>query len=83
MTSVLGFVVLPVTSAYSASKHALEAFSDALRLELADWNIDVCIVEPGFFDTPMVASAKNYLDRKYRALPEVRPGVVILACRAS
>lgn len=32
---------------YSASKHALEAYSDALRLELKPFNIQVCLIEPG------------------------------------
>jgi NAD(P)-dependent dehydrogenase (short-subunit alcohol dehydrogenase family) len=38
---------------YSASKHALEALTDALRLELYSWGIEVSIIEPGAIDTPI------------------------------
>jgi len=42
----------PFTGAYAASKFALEALTDALRLELAPWGISVSIVEPGAVATP-------------------------------
>ena len=45
--SVGGRVVLPLHGAYSASKFALEAVTDALRLELRQWNLHVSIVDPG------------------------------------
>lgn len=37
---------------YHASKYALEAFSDALRMEVANWGIKVVIIEPGGIKTP-------------------------------
>ncbi len=46
-SSVLGLVALAHRGAYSASKYAIEALSDALRLELADTNIKVALIEPG------------------------------------
>jgi NAD(P)-dependent dehydrogenase (short-subunit alcohol dehydrogenase family) len=46
-SSVLGFVALPYRGAYVASKFALEGLTDTLRLELADSNIKVCLIEPG------------------------------------
>lgn len=46
-SSVLGLVALPYRGAYNASKFALEALSDTLRLELAGTNIHVSIIEPG------------------------------------
>lgn len=45
--SLLGFVCLRYRGAYNASKYALEALMDTLRLELSDTNIKVSLVEPG------------------------------------
>src|SRR4051794_2264782 len=45
--SVTGRMALPFNGPYSASKHALEAFTDALRIELRPWGIHVCVIEPG------------------------------------
>ncbi len=47
VSSVLGRVVTPMTGAYCASKFALEALSEALRVELWDSGIGVSVVEPG------------------------------------
>ena len=46
-SSVLGLVAMPFRGAYNASKFALEGLSDTLRLELADTDIHVSLVEPG------------------------------------
>ncbi len=46
-SSMLGLVVLPYRGAYNASKFALEALTDTLRLELANTNIFVSAIEPG------------------------------------
>ncbi|KAM9321197.1 retinol dehydrogenase 7-like [Gastrophryne carolinensis] len=51
VSSSAGRVVLLSTS-YSISKYGVEAFSDGLRNELADFGIKVCIIEPGAFKTP-------------------------------
>jgi len=51
ISSFLGRVGLPLLSFYNASKYAVEGMTDSLRLELADWNIRVHSVMPGFFDT--------------------------------
>ena len=50
-------VPLPYLAALSGSKAALSAMSDALRLELAGWNIPVIVVEPGATDTRIFAKA--------------------------
>lgn len=47
ISSVAGRRVLPFMGPYSASKFALEAYSDALRMELIPHNMDVVLVEPG------------------------------------
>ena len=47
VSSLGGKVAVPFAGAYCASKHALEAISDALRVEVAPWRIRVVVVEPG------------------------------------
>ena len=42
-----GFFSPPILAPYSASKHAIEAVCDALRVELKDQNIETCLLEPG------------------------------------
>lgn len=51
--SISGRSALPFLGAYAASKFALEAFTDSLRVELAPWGIWVAIVEPGTIATPI------------------------------
>jgi short-subunit dehydrogenase len=52
ISSIAGKVPLPWLSLYSASKFALNAFSDTLRLELAGSGVRVLLVCPGYVDTP-------------------------------
>ncbi len=51
--SIAGLIASPFTGAYAASKHAVEALTDALRLELAPEGIHVSVVEPGQIRTPI------------------------------
>ncbi len=53
MGSIAGRGAMPLMGPYSASKFALEAMTDALRLELQQWGIHVSIVEPGAIATPI------------------------------
>jgi NAD(P)-dependent dehydrogenase (short-subunit alcohol dehydrogenase family) len=53
MGSIAGRAAMPVMGPYSASKFALEALTDALRLEVQQWGIHVSIVEPGAIATPI------------------------------
>jgi NAD(P)-dependent dehydrogenase (short-subunit alcohol dehydrogenase family) len=57
MSSISGRSALPIMGPYAASKHALEALTDALRLELHPWGIHVSAVEPGTIATPIWAKA--------------------------
>jgi NAD(P)-dependent dehydrogenase (short-subunit alcohol dehydrogenase family) len=61
--SVSGKTVTPLIGAYAASKHALEAMSDALRLELAPWGIDVALIEPGPVQTAIWDKGRDALAR--------------------
>ena len=51
--SISGRITSPFTGAYAASKHAVEALCDALRLELAPEGISVSVIEPGQVSTPI------------------------------
>lgn len=51
VSSVSGRIPAPVLGAYHASKYALEALSDALRMELAPFGVQVVVVEPGTIRT--------------------------------
>jgi NAD(P)-dependent dehydrogenase (short-subunit alcohol dehydrogenase family) len=74
VSSILGRFVLPGSGLYSASKFAIEAYSDALRMELAPFGVRVVLVEPGVIDTPLymvaAASLSGYDEalEPYRAL---------------
>ena len=57
VSSVSGRIPAPVLGAYHASKYALEALSDALRMELAPFGIQVAIVEPGTIRTEFASRA--------------------------
>ncbi|MFE9259136.1 oxidoreductase [Streptomyces sp. NPDC006879] len=51
ISSMGGKIYLPLGSWYHATKHALEGWSDCLRLELAPFGIDVVVIEPGVIET--------------------------------
>jgi len=65
MGSIFGLVACPYVGAYAASKFALEAVTDSLRVELAPWGIDVSIVEPG-------GTSTNIWDKSIGAMEEWR-----------
>lgn len=51
ISSIGGKIYTPLGAWYHATKHALEGWSDCLRLELAPHGIDVVIIEPGLIKT--------------------------------
>ena len=55
VSSTAGRVTVPLSGAYCASKYAVESLSDALRLELAPFGIEVVLVEPGPIRTDFAA----------------------------
>ena len=78
ISSIAGRMSLPLMGWYCASKHGLEAMTDALRMEVAPYGVKVSLVEPGSFGTgiwegaryPEEASTDNYAaayDRARRA----------------
>lgn len=55
--SVMGRVTMPLLGAYNASKHAVAALTDALRMELAPFGVRVVLVEPGAVRSGFAARA--------------------------
>ena len=53
ISSIAGLIGRPLSSIYTASKFALEGFSDSLRREVAAFDISVSIIEPAFVRTPI------------------------------
>jgi NAD(P)-dependent dehydrogenase (short-subunit alcohol dehydrogenase family) len=62
VSSLSGRVATPLTGAYNASKFALEAVADALRMEVAPWGIRVVLVEPAQTDTDLWRLADDDLN---------------------
>ena len=62
VSSMGGRATLPGGAFYHASKYAVEAFSDALRIEVAQFGIDVVLIEPGPVKTPWTEVAAGSLD---------------------
>ncbi|CAL4108481.1 unnamed protein product, partial [Meganyctiphanes norvegica] len=56
VASVIGRCSCPMFSTYSMTKHAVEGYSDSLRLEMKSWGVKVCMIEPGNY-----SSGTNFL----------------------
>src|ERR1700688_2171828 len=69
VSSVAGKNGNPLSSAYSASKHALEGLSESLRREMMLFGIDVIIVAPGPVKTPIWSKAEEVDISAYRNSP--------------
>ena len=72
MSSTSGRIALPMMGAYAASKHAVEAISDAWRRELMLFGVDVSVVQAGPIRTPIWDKAgETYNECPYPAYSEV------------
>jgi hypothetical protein len=73
VSSITGDADGPMLGWYETTKRALTTLSDALRPELAAWGIDVVVVEPGPFSTPIweKATARLHGRREGSAEPQV------------
>ncbi len=67
--SVNGSLATPYLGPYAASKFAMEAVSDVLRIELRTWGIRVCVIEPGPIATPIWEKSFAAADRLANAIP--------------
>ncbi|MEO7540050.1 MAG: SDR family NAD(P)-dependent oxidoreductase [Pyrinomonadaceae bacterium] len=59
VSSLAGFRGLPKSAAYSASKAAMTAFFESVRLDVNKHGIDVTIIQPGFIRTPLTDGRTN------------------------
>lgn len=64
ISSIAGLVTAPLVGWYQAAKHALEAVSDALRVEVAGAGVKVILVEPGGFKTGIWDEVAGEADRR-------------------
>jgi short-subunit dehydrogenase len=84
--SIVSDRAVPLQSIYSASKHAVQGYTDGLRMELEhdELPISVTLVKPSAIDTPYLEHARNYMDEAPDFPPPVySPDVVaeaILEC---
>ena len=69
MGSISGRIALPFLGPYSASKFALEAITDSLRLELLSCGITVSIIEPGAVKTPIWEKSRVAAGKRARNFP--------------
>jgi len=86
MGSIAGRGTIPLLGPYSASKFALEALTDALRMELQPWGIQVSIIEPGAIATPLwEKSAKEARDIEASVSEEAKAlyGEAVVRIRAA
>ena len=68
--SIAGRSALPFLGAYAASKHALEAVTDALRIELRPFGIGVTVIEPGTIATPIWRKGAEEFQKLATELPQ-------------
>jgi len=83
--SILGDRAIIQQGPYSATKHAVQALTDTLRMELAGTGISVTLVKPGAIDTPFPEHARNFMDQPPRLpqplyTPDVVADAVLFAC---
>jgi NAD(P)-dependent dehydrogenase (short-subunit alcohol dehydrogenase family) len=72
--SIAGRSALPFLGAYAASKHALEAVTDVLRVELRPFGIEVTVIEPGTIATPIWRKGgERYQELAAELSPELGP----------
>lgn len=66
--STLSDRAIPLQGMYSASKHAVKGFTDALRMELEAEGalVSVTLIKPGAIDTPYTQHARNYMDAEVK-----------------
>ncbi|XP_072264048.1 retinol dehydrogenase 7-like [Pyxicephalus adspersus] len=71
MSSVVGRLTM-TTGAYCISKYGVESFSDSLRRQMRPFNVKVCIIEPGTFDTQITSTDAIRADivRTWKSAPE-------------
>jgi len=69
--------VVPLQGMYSASKHAVKGFTDALRIEVDELDkatVSITLIQPTAVDTPFPQHARNYMDKEPKLpTPQIDP----------
>lgn len=63
ISSIAGKVPIPMQSHYSSSKYALEAYAQSARMEMKEYGVKVCLVEPGDTHTGFTDNRQSYYDK--------------------
>jgi short-subunit dehydrogenase len=75
--------VIPLQGMYSASKHAVKGFTDALRVEVEELDkapVSITLIQPTAVDTPFPQHARNYMDKEPKLpTPQIDPHQVAKA----
>lgn len=75
-SSIGGLIGLPFQGYYSASKFAVEAFCEALRMEVRDHGVSVVVIEPGDFHTGFTSKRKKVSDPEaFKVYPAYERGI--------
>jgi NAD(P)-dependent dehydrogenase (short-subunit alcohol dehydrogenase family) len=77
ISSIVGRTSFPAMGAYGATKYAVEALSDSLRMELAPLGIKVVLIEPGFVATDIFGAPTR--ERDGALAPQASPAVADIA----
>ena len=69
--SIMSDFAVPLQGMYSASKHAIRGFTDALRMELEAENVpvNVTLIKPSAIDTPLPSRSRNYMSGEPKLPP--------------
>lgn len=76
-SSIAGILTGQLMGAYSMSKHGVEAFTDALSAELAQFNVEVAAVEPGNYKSQILANMVKRLKENNYTAGDTRYGSVL------
>lgn len=83
MSSVAGYSYRPMWAWYSISKHALEAMSDAYRIELSKYGIKVVVVQPSSIQTELADNSLKGINNEWNINSDYREQLEIVASRQS
>ncbi|GAB5491142.1 MAG: SDR family oxidoreductase [Phototrophicaceae bacterium] len=73
VSSVDGIVSLPGNAPYDAAKFAVEAYVDALRIELSYWGVNVAVINPSTLKTPLAMSFFETHRQTWEAMDKLDP----------
>eukprot|EP00927_Polykrikos_kofoidii_P046317 TRINITY_DN40549_c0_g1_i1.p1 TRINITY_DN40549_c0_g1~~TRINITY_DN40549_c0_g1_i1.p1 ORF type:complete len:357 (-),score=36.79 TRINITY_DN40549_c0_g1_i1:35-1027(-) len=70
LTSMDGLRPMPGIAAYTSSKHAADAFTRSLAMEMRSFGVSAIVVNPGTFNTPLLRSGSSSICRTFESAPD-------------